>query len=438
MPKFDPHVLFTLLQRGWTILAGGITLVLIPYQFSPVEQGYYYTFASLIGMQVFFDLGFNSVIVQFVSHEYSHLRRNQDGRLIGEASHISRLASLSHLLRRWYRIAAALFFVCICPFGYLFFQSKGELDPQVWLGPWALQLLFTSFNLYFSPFLAVAEGQGEVGAVAQLRLRQSIIGYFIFWALIAVGAGLWVAPVLPAASAIGTAIWLRCRRESLNSFGNDIGADSPRISWYREIFPFQWRIALSWVSGYFIFSFFTPMVFRHQGPIQAGQVGMTLTIFSSLVVLGMSWVSAKVPNFSMLIARGQRSELNRLFRAVLWKSFLFTALSCAAVIMGICILRAYDFAPMKRIASLPVLLCLMAVTMTNILIFSAAAYMRAHKEEPMLMNSVTMGIAVLVAVWFCSQISVIATMASYAALVMLLGLPWTLRMFFRDYYRRTA
>jgi hypothetical protein len=438
MPKFDPHVFFTLLQRGWTILAGGITLILLPYRFSAVEQGYYYTFASLIGMQVFFDLGFNSVIVQFVSHEFSHLERGSDGKLHGAHAHVTRLASLSHLLRKWYRIAAALFFVCLLPLGFFFFRSKGVLSPSVWFGPWMLQLFFTSISLYCSPFLAVSEGQGEVGAVARLRLLQSILGYAIFWVLILWGAGLWVTPVMPAVSAIGTALWLRARRQRLDFLISDSATGGPVISWYREIFPFQWRIALSWVSGYFIFSFFTPMLFSHQGPIEAGRIGMTLTIFSSLAVLGMSWVSAKVPDFSMLIARGKRAELNLLFKSVLTKSFIFTTISCVAVVSVISLLRLLDFAPMNRIASLPVLICLTVVTLSNIVVFSSAAYMRAHKEEPMLMNSVSMGVSVLLAVYFFSQVSVIATMLSYTLLMVFVGLPWTLKMFFQDYYYRTA
>lgn len=435
--RFDPHVFFTLLQRGWTIIAGGVTLLMIPTHLSPVEQGYYYAFAGLIAMQAFFDLGFNSIIIQLVSHEYSHLSRDAEGRLQGPAPHRSRLASLLHMLRRWYRIAGVLFFVCLCPAGYIFFQTKGALSPTAWLGPWTLQLLFTAFNLYFSSFLAVSEGQGQVAQVAKLRLRQSMFGYTVFWLLLLAGAGLWVAPVLPAVGALLTALWLRGRHDELR-IETDASGRAMRISWYREIFPFQWRIALSWVSGYFIFSFFTPMLFQHQGPVEAGRVGMTLSIFSSVTILGLSWVSAKVPDFSMLIARGQREELNRLFGTVLRKSFIATAFVCVSFVLVVAGLHALDFAPANRVASLPVLICMTLVTLANTVIFSLAAYMRAHKEEPMLWNSVTMGVAVLTTVWIFSQVSVLATMAAYTALVLIVGLPWTLHTFFRHYYRRKA
>jgi hypothetical protein len=435
---FDQHVLMTLLLRGWSIFAGGITLLLIPFGLSETQQGYYYAFASLIAMQAFFDLGFNSVIVQLVSHEFSHLQRDPaTGQLQGNPNHRSRLASLLLLLRRWYRVAAMLFFVCLCPAGYLFFQGKGELSPSLWLGPWVLQICFTALNLYFSCFLAVSEGQGQVDLVAKLRLKQSIIGYSCFWVMLLTGAGLWVAPLLPAVSALMSAKWLRGRHDVLR-FDPDPGVPPAYISWTKEIFPFQWRIALSWISGYFIFSFFTPMVFQHQGAVEAGRIGMTLSIFNSLSVLGMSWVSAKVPDLSMLIAQRRRQELNALFVSVLRKSFIGTALICFSAVLFIWVIRDIGFPPMQRLASTPVLVCLSVVTIVNTLIFSMAAYMRAHKEEPMLWNSVTMGAAVLAAVWFTSQVSVLTTMLAYMGLVTFLALPWTLLIFFRRYYHRTA
>lgn len=435
MRSFDYHVLFTLLQRGWTILAGGITLLLLPYNLTAVEQGYYYAFGSLIAMQVFFDLGFNSVVVQIVSHEIPKLKSSIGAHLQKEDPHRSRLASLLLLLRRCYKIIAILFFVGLCPAGYLFFQARSSLDMHSWLGPWVLQLLFTAVNLYFSPFLAMSEGLGHVGEVAKLRLRQAMFGNILTWTMLACGAGLWVTPIIPAISAVITFLWLRGRHDALLE-NHVVGQLSIRINWYREIFPFQWRIALSWISGYFIFSLFTPMIFLHQGAVEAGRVGITLSIFSSLSTLGMSWVSAKVPNFSMLIALNKRAEFNQLFVVVLKKSLLVTALGCSLLLVGALTLQELGVAQLHRIASLPVLLCLSAVTLANTVIFSAAAYMRAHKEEPLLWNSLVMGITLLGAVWFMSQVSVLATMLSYAALVLFLALPWTLFIFFHRYYSR--
>jgi hypothetical protein len=77
---------------------------------------------------------------------------------------------------------------------------------------------------------------------------------------------------------------------------------SERVSYKEEIFPYQWKIALSWISGFFIFQLFNPVIFATEGAIIAGQMGMTLAILSAIQSLSMSWMSTKVPLFSNLIA----------------------------------------------------------------------------------------------------------------------------------------
>ena len=42
-----------------------------------------------------------------------------------------------------------------------------------------------------------------------------------------------------------------------------------RVSWKHEIWPFQWRIAVSWMSGYFIFDLINPVAFYFCGPVDA-------------------------------------------------------------------------------------------------------------------------------------------------------------------------
>ena len=60
----DRAVSFTVLARTWNILSGALTIILIAHFVSPTEQGYYYTFASLVSLQVVFELGFSLVILQ--------------------------------------------------------------------------------------------------------------------------------------------------------------------------------------------------------------------------------------------------------------------------------------------------------------------------------------------------------------------------------------
>ena len=61
----DRPVAYTLVSRGWGLLSGLVTLLLVVRYLTPDEQGYYYTFASLLAMQILFELGMSVVVMQF-------------------------------------------------------------------------------------------------------------------------------------------------------------------------------------------------------------------------------------------------------------------------------------------------------------------------------------------------------------------------------------
>ena len=90
-----------------------------------------------------------------------------------------------------------------------------------------------------------------------------------------------------------------------------------KISYRKEIFPFQWKMSISWMSGYFIYHLFNPVLFATAGPIQAGQMGLTIQAVNGIVVLSASWMSTKIPVFSKFIALKDYLSLDKLFNKTL-------------------------------------------------------------------------------------------------------------------------
>lgn len=417
----DFHVLLTLVFRGWGILAGAITLVLLPMWLSPTQQGYYYTFASLLALQVFFELGLNQVIIQFVSHEAAHLRFHDDGTVDGGADRLARLNGIVALIRRWYVAAAVGFAVLASAAGSIFFSLKGQgLNADEWAPAWIAVVLLTSVNLYLSPRLAMIEGAGRVGQVARLRLIQSMAGYAVLWTLLLLGAGLWVTAAVPAVSAIATLVWLRVQGGWLRQ----ARGTTSTLSWRHDIFPLQWRIAVSWACGYFIFNLFTPIVFAAHGAEEAGRLGMAMSVFNAVTALGLSWINAKAPAFTMHISRGESSALNRLFTAVSVRSTVASALLAFTVVAVVTVATQQGVTAMHRIASPWTLFWIACATVVNTAVYAAATYMRAHREEPMLPVSVTAAVLTVVAV-LLTRGSVALMMMAYAAIGLCVGLPWT-------------
>src|SRR5579872_4221130 len=86
-----------------------------------------------------------------------------------------------------------------------------------------------------------------------------------------------------------------------------------RIRWFEEVWPFQWRIAVSWFCGYFIFWLFNPVLFAYRGPVEAGQMGMSLSLANAILNIAISWISTKSAPFGTLIARKEYQQLDRIF-----------------------------------------------------------------------------------------------------------------------------
>jgi hypothetical protein len=421
----DGHVAYTLLLRSWGLFGGALSILLIPHFLTPVEQGYYFTFASILALQIFFELGIGQVVIQIVAHEAAYLRQNENGHYVGETEALSRIATLRSLLRRWYLWAALLFAIIVCAVGLAFFWS-GELRWTNWAPAWIALVLASALNFFFSGKLAMVEGFGLVRDVTRIRLLQSIMGYILLWAGLVAGAGLWVVACVPFAAAVGSYLWLRVSRAVQVSEIHTPHPPARPIEWKRDILPLQWRTAVSWISGYLTLQLFTPLIFQLGGAVEAGKQGLAMTVFSAISVIGISWVNAKAPNCAMLVARGESEELLRLFKSVAWRSLAMTVALSAAVTLGAAVSLSLNLPIMSRIASLPVLVCLAWVTIVNCVIFASAIFMRAHREEPMVAMSIVSSVSICLVAWLCSPFGALPMMKGYAAVSTMLSLPWTL------------
>src|SRR5436305_1845557 len=118
----DRAIAFTVLARIWSSTAGLVTVLLIARFLTRAEQGYYYTFSSLVALQIVFELGFSFVILQLAAHERANLTFSPGGSVDGDPVAHSRLASVLQKAVRWYGVAGVMMAVILVPAGFVFFQ----------------------------------------------------------------------------------------------------------------------------------------------------------------------------------------------------------------------------------------------------------------------------------------------------------------------------
>jgi len=388
----DRAIAYTLIGRGWSVIAGPLTIVLIARFLRPEEQGFYYTFGSVIALNIFFELGLTYVLLQFASHEKAHLEWTTVGMLSGSEVARMRLAALLKLALRWYSVAAVLVLLLVLPTGLVFFTRNSAPTAAVtWRTPWIWLVTASALNLLVAPLFAILEGCGKISQIASMRVSQSVFANLGLWLTLLWHGALFAGPVFQTINLTFGLIWL------VSHFGRffrtflQTDISQAPFHWWTEVWPFQWRIALSWLSGYFIFQLFTPVLFASHGPVVAGQMGMSLTLCNALGGVSMAWMSTKASPFGVLVARRQWQALDTLFFKTLFRSVLVLIAGSVVVYAFVTVLNYRDYSFSRRLLNpLPFALLLLATIMNHV-VSSQAIYLRTHKVEPFLWLSIAVG-----------------------------------------------
>lgn len=421
----DRAIAYTLIGRGWAMIAGLVTLAMVSKFLSPVDQGYYYTFASILALQIFFDLGLSFVVLQTASHEKSKLKWTQAGVLAGDPVATSRLYSLVRFSLIWYGAAALLIVVIVTPAGLYFFSNHNQSSggPEHWQLAWAWLVAATALNLILSPIFSLLEGCELVADVALVWVGRSLAGSLLMWIALFRGWGLMAIPLLSSVGFLWSIVWLVVTKRQFLLEAISSKAPSAKIRWWDEIWPFQWRIALSWLSGYFIFQLFTPVLFAYQGAVIAGQMGMSIAIANALLSIALAWVTTKAPTFGILVATKSYSELDRVFSKCLWQSLALMIVGGAAIWGADFFMHSMHYKLASRLLEPLPFGILIATTVVSHIVASEAAYLRAHKHEPFLGVSLLNGCLIGISTYILGRYSgVLEMMSGYLIISLTAGL----------------
>lgn len=382
----DRAVVYAMLGNIVSLIFGPVTAWLVATQFTPELQGYYYTFGSLTALQFLVELGLGQTIIQFASHEWVNLGFDAQGCVIGAADSLSRLISLGRLSLKWYAAAAMIVLLSLGVGGYAFF-SRSPTPGIDWTWPWFAVCVGLALNLVLTPMFFLLQGCNQVSQYWFYRLVQQALNGATLWIAILAGARLWAGPIAMATGLVWTTVFLLRHRGFLQTFATKpIG---PSVAWRTEVWPVQWRIAVSWFSTYFTSQLFTPVLFKFSGPAVAGQMGLTNTLANVLVALSSNWVVTKAPRFGGLVATRRFKELDRSFFRSLAISSMVASLGAAVAAILIYALNLSGNPLSARVLSpLPATLILLSGIVSSVLA-GLAVYLRAHKKEPLVLVSVS-------------------------------------------------
>jgi O-antigen/teichoic acid export membrane protein len=427
----DGAIFYTILAR--VIQGGGgiVTIFFIASYLTKVEQGYYYTFGSILAIQVFFELGLSGIITQFVSHEFASLKFASAVQLDGPEDSLSRLSSLLHFCVKWFFVLALILFFILIASGYVFFNRFETAGTSVnWILPWVIISIATACSLMVSPILSFLEGLGKVKDVAKIRFIQQICQISILFICLISGFKLYSSPLANIFTLFIAPIYiLITNNRSLLLF---IWAQLKtwKVNYRNEIFPFQWRIALSWISGYFMYQLFNPVIFATEGPIAAGQMGITLAVLNGILTISLSWINTKVPLFSNLIAKKDYLKLDSIFVKTVKQSSFISFCCLLFLVLAVVLMKKMNISLGHRFLPIVPLILLSFTTLVNQFVSALATYLRCHKKEPFLVFSVVLGILTASSTLvFGKLFGVLGITIGYSIITIFLSLIWALLIF---------
>ena len=427
----DRAALYGIVTKAFQGAAGFVTAILILSFFTPNVQGYYYTFANVLALQIFLELGLSTVVTTFAAHEWAKLKLDGTGNVTGDHRALARLRSLARKVAAWYLIGGLLLLPLLVAVGSWFFDRQDTAATVEWQYPWMAMSVLASIGFVLTPAWAMLSGCGQIATVNAYRLVEAIIRYSALWICIVLDAALWSAVgALVFSTLAGGVFLLVFYRRFFRALFEKVTGDE--IGWVRELAPLQARIAGSWISGYLAFSLFTPAVFYFMGPAEAGRMGMTWALISGLSGIAATWLQVQAPGFSMMVARREFTVLALAARRTAWIGVTVFVIGSG---IGLAVLAFLDnrypdiaarLIPIGPVVVFLVAECLHQVSMVQ------STYLRAFKKEPFLGVSVASGLIIGGGtLWSTSQLGAYGPAVSYL-LGMAVALVWGTLIFVRS------
>lgn len=370
---------FGLLSKLWSLPASFVTWYLMLADFSDLQRGFYSIFQSILAVQIFFELGLSTCISQFISHEFGNLRLTNEGILDGGIVPRGRVAAVFRLAVRWYAAIAIGFLVVVGALGWLFLAGK-PTEGVAWVGPWWALCAAAAFALVCNPVASLLEGCGQIAFVARARFVGTLVASLLAWFGIKCGIGLMTAALMlliPNVVFLGFCFRFRSRliRQAL------VEEKPGDVSWMNEIWPFQWRIALSAASGFFILWFFNIPVAHYLGLEAAGRMGFTNQLVNALTSAAFMWVGMRAPQYGVLVGQRRRNELVALHRRTSRQAIAAYTTGSFVLFVVFLALQRFSFFANKLLSPSEMAILLIAGLATQI-IFGQAVFLRAHKSDP--------------------------------------------------------
>lgn len=403
-------------------MAGPLTMVFLASSLTAGERGIYYSLASIMSIQLFFELGLLNIVISQVGHQTS-LEKSATNQAERNLAHF-RLASLIVAAERWFRVASLMFIVAAIFMGW---WTLGSVQTAIdWWPPLIVLSLLAGVTVSLSPRLAILEGAGHREHVYRTRLIQMVSGAVLIWSSLLSGLKIWA---LVASSSAQLIFSLYLTQVAFRDFfrryryehSTSLPEEDIKWSWLREVLPLQWRIALISIVYHAATQFFTVIVLCFDSEQEAGRLGMTLAATGAIQSMALAWVHTKFSLVSSLHGAGRREEAGTLWRR---SAVISTGLLTVTMAVAISIVASLPLAGRgwESVFVTPLQMLILAVgCLANHWIALQSFYVLSRQGKPFLFAALVgfscTGLAVLCGGFYYSTMGVVCGYTLTTALI---------------------
>jgi len=310
-------------------------------------------------------------------------------------------------------------------------------QPQSIKTAWIAFSIISALSLLVSLFQSIYQGLDNISQVYRARTIGTLIIPSLGFVLLILNFSIWalIIPTIVSVSImllmllkVGVRFWAQVFRHKQHY----------EYSWKKEIINLQTKYAISWMSGYAIFSLFVPVTFKMLGPEEAGKLGLLISLSTGITYLSTSWVDALIPKMNILVAQRNKVDLDKLYLGSVVRGYLLFLLGALTLITLVYCAEYYNFYS-ERILSLDLVVLYLFSELAIVKIGFLAKYLRAHRAEPFyLLSFINALLVIAIIVWLLPK-GLFSTFYSLIFIYWLVILPFgfvIFRSFVRKYYQQ--
>jgi O-antigen/teichoic acid export membrane protein len=380
-----PALLWIFANRVFQIIKGPFSALIQLACLSPHDQGTWFTFSSLGALTVCAELGFTQIISQFVSHEFAHLS-SKDGKIYGEPHLLNKFLLLIKYAIKFYLIIIPLAIILLSITGVKFFSR--EYISVIFA--WCIYSFSGGIALLVSLFQSIYLGLDKVSDIQKNILINSGLSTAIMWILLFSGMGVFSLAISGVLGNIIIAILLYklCPAFWLQVIFTKTKKD---YKWSSEVLPLQWKYAISFISGYFMFQLYVPAVYKVDGNILSGQLGISLVLIGLLRGISDAFVNSQYPRLNILVAQKKELEMYKMYIRLFLCALVINILGGIVVILFIKIISNTPIG--QRFLNIELITLLIMFNVPINIIGVLGNYTLIHKDASLYPLSVFAGIA---------------------------------------------